>query len=401
MEKELLRLILGYEFYNSNKSRILETMFASNIGPLYRIICETHERLKRDISVAELKELYRVSFPTATTAHLENTFAILDNLPSEISNEVCEEILKKAHVIELGRRIAELGLQIVNGETAKFSEISALIEKANAGRISDFDDFEAITKDLTELLEQNAEICKWEFHLEGLRRVARGLGPGVFKAAFGRVETGKTAYGISLIASPGGFAEQGAKCFYYANEEPAHRSQIRAVNCYTGYTRDQLDTHSEEAAELYKAVARNITFFDIKGRTIEDIDIHIATHQPDIVVWDQLDKVEIDGNFARTDEKLGALYSRARDICVLRNCAGIALSQANADAEGHAHMSSANMAQSRTAKAAECDILIGIGKSTIAHDERGRLLNVIKNKLTGNHSSINCCINPELSRYVT
>jgi hypothetical protein len=398
LERELLRLILNYQFYKENKNRILEGMFPSNLISLYKLICETHEKLNKDIGIIELKELYKATYPTATTAHLENVFIILDNLPKEISNEVCEEILKKAYIVELGRRITEIGIQIVNGETSKFTEIQSLIEKANSGRISEFADLEPVTKELEELLEQNSEITKWKFNIGGLKDVAQGLGPGVFKAAFGRVETGKTAYGISLLAAPQGFAEQGAKCFFYANEEPAKRSQIRAISSFTGMNLQEILLEPTKTKKLYSKIKDNLTFFDIKGKTIIDIETHIEKHKPDIVVWDQLDKIEIAGTFARTDERLGALYMQARDICVRQGCGGIALSQANAEAEGHAYMASTNMALSRTAKAAECDILIGIGKNP-KHDDRGRTLNVIKNKILGNHTAINCVIQPELSRY--
>lgn len=399
MEKELLRLVLKYSFYEDNKGRILETMFPKELINLYRVIKDSHETVKKDLTINELKILYRAAYPTATTVHIENIFSILAELPVDISDEIAKKVLKKAYITELGRRITELGLEIVNGQPAKIKEVLSLVQAADQGKLADLEDLDPVSKDLEELLDKIDEITKWEFNLHGLRESCRGLGPGVFKAAFGRVETGKTAYGISLIAAPKGFAEQGAKCAYFANEEPAKRSQIRAVSSYTGATIQELQLDPKKYSKVYDKVRENITFYDTKGLTLYDLANHIEKHLYDVVVWDQLDKVSINGSFAREDERLGVLYSTARDICVGANCSGIALSQANAEAEGKAYLSSANMAQSRTAKAAECDILIGIGKHE-AHGDYGRTLNIVKNKLTGNHTEVNCVLRPEITRYV-
>ena len=47
----------------------------------------------------------------------------------------------------------------------------------------------------------------------------------------------------------------------------------------------------------------------------------------DVLVIDQLDKVNVKGNFARTDEKLRAVYTGAREIAKRNNCCVIAISQ--------------------------------------------------------------------------
>jgi hypothetical protein len=48
--------------------------------------------------------------------------------------------------------------------------------------------------------------------------------------AFARPETGKTAFWVSLCTGPQGFAEQGAKVHAFINEEPAIRTQMRAIS---------------------------------------------------------------------------------------------------------------------------------------------------------------------------
>jgi replicative DNA helicase len=134
--------------------------------------------------------------------------------------------------------------------------------------------------------------------------------------------------------------------------------------------------------------------------SLDDIDSHCEKYKPDIIVIDQLDKVNVKGTFARTDEKLRAVYTGAREIAKRRNCAVIAISQASADAQNRNNISFDMMENSKTGKAAEADLIIGIG-SNIAVDpsDRSRTLNVSKNKITGWHDDPTCVINKYLSKY--
>ena len=94
---------------------------------------------------------------------------------------------------------------------------------------------------------------------------------------------------------------------------------------------------------------------------MNDIDSHCEKHKPDIIVIDQLDKVNVSGTYARTDEKLRAVYTGAREIAKRHNCCVIAISQASADAHGKTRISFDMMENSKTGKAAEADLIIGIG----------------------------------------
>jgi len=399
MEQHLIRLLLNYKFYNENKQQIYRTIFPPEIAELYDVICTTHDKLKKDLTVTEIKQLYRAEHPTSTKAKLDNIEYILDNLPSELGEDVAKEVLKKAWLTEAGRQISQIGIDIINGKTASFSKAREIIEKIEQGSLSDGDDIQQITDDIEEILAAIKVTTKWSYNIPGLSEIASGLGPGIFKCAFGRVEVGKSAYGVSLAASPGGFCEQGAVIFYYCNEEAAARTKGRAIMAFTGMPLMELSLKIEEAKSIYSKINPFLKFYECKGRNITDIEGHIKKHKPDIVVIDQLDKLEVSGSFAREDERLGELYVRFRDLLTRYNCAGLALSQANADAEGKTVLATTNMALARTSKAAECDVLVGIGKSSL-HAENTRILNLIKNKVTGNHTEVVCQLLPEISRYV-
>ena len=59
------------------------------------------------------------------------------------------------------------------------------------------------------------------------------------------------------------------------------------------------------------------------------------------------------------------------------------------------------MADSKTSKQAELDLIIGIGMSAPSNDgpDPRRFLNLSKNKLSPFHGMINCTIEPLISRY--
>lgn len=399
MERQLLRLILNYSFYKANKDRVIQEYFPDNLQKLYKLIVDKHETNQKDLSVEELKALYRVNYPATTKAQLDLIFEVLDTLPGELSEDVAKEVLQKAFILEQGRQIAQIGIDIVNGKEANFEEVRKILSKVEQGELSSGDDLEPVSNELEDILAELETTTKWSFNLAPLRTVCPGIGPGIFTIVGARVETGKTAFGVSITASPDGIADQGGLVHFYCNEESPQRTQARAVMAYTGMPLQEILLNKEIAKKKFKAISDRICFYDCRGKSIYDIERHIAKHSPDTCIVDQLDKLSIQGSFAREDERLGALYIAARNIGSVYNTAMVGISQLNAESEGQTYISSANFANARTSKAAEADILLGIGKSPI-HEENTRIINVIKNKISGLHNEVICMIRPEISRYV-
>lgn len=399
MEAQLLRLLLNYNFYKDNKHRFLPEYFEGNLSKLYQLITDCHEKHKKDVSIAELKALFKSTYPATTRAQWELLEQVIDNIPPELSDEISKEILSKAYIQELGRQVSNLGISICNGEEANFQKITEILQTINKGSVSD-GELQQVSSELEDILEALSVTTRWAFNLAPLCTVASGLGNGIFCIASARTEVGKTAFGVSICAAPGGFADQGALCHYYVNEESPLRTQGRAVMSWTGRPIQDILLNKEETKKEYEAVRERLRFFDCRGKSIHEIERHVDRTAPDIIVVDQLDKLKVSGTYAREDERLGSLYVATRDIGANYNCGIIAITQLNADAEGKTYIASNNLAGSRTAKAAEGDLVLGIGK-TPDHNDPTRIINVIKNKLNGNHTDIVCIIRPEISRYVS
>jgi len=400
MEKELIKLLLKKDFYTKNKTKVSKELFTNGTGDLYETIRRAHEDSDANLSINEISSLHTdVYNPALTRASKEN----FSNLIKEISgltepNEtIANNILQSLYKRRLASRIAVIATEIYNGRDADFSEIQKILEEP----ISDNnDDYSYVTGDIDTLIESLKDNTKFKFNLAPLKDKVNGVGEGNLLIVFARPESGKTAFWVNLVAGIDGFASQGAKVCALINEEPAIRTQMRLINAHTGLTFDEVRADMPLAKEKWAEIRQNINILDTVDWDLEMVDDFVKKEKPDILVIDQLDKVNVKGNFARTDEKLRAIYTGAREIAKRNNCCVIAVSQASADGHGKFNLTFDMMEGSKTGKAAEADVIIGVGYNNSLEDNQNvRSLAISKNKITGWHGLITCTIQPELSRY--
>ena len=400
MEKELIKLLLKKDFYNKNKSKLSKEFFTNGTGALYETIQRAHDDSDKDLSISEVSSLHmEVYNPASTRAKKENFYSLVNEikeleLPSEkIANNLLHSLFKR----RIANKIAVLASEIYNGKDADFSEIKKQLEIPFD---EDVDEYEYVTGNINNLIEKLKDNTKWKFNLAPLKEAVHGVGEGNLIIIFARPEAGKTAFWVNLVSGIDGFASQGAKVCALINEEPAIRTQMRLINAHTGLTMDEIRSDVEEANTKWAEVRQNIHILDTVDWSLDDVDEFVQKEKPDILVIDQLDKVGVTGTFARTDEKLRAIYTGAREIAKRNDCCVIAISQASADGQGKFDLTFDMMEGSKTGKAAEADVIIGVGhRDKMDTDERVRSLAISKNKITGWHGLKNCIIIPELSRY--
>ena len=401
IEKQMIRLMLNKKFYTQYKGTLSPTVFSGDISSLYDTIQKAHDKYEEDIKVDELYSLHTAIFnPALTRAAKEKFSELVEDIKEvqEPSKEIARDIMRILSDRDLAQRIAVESTEIFNGKDANFNEIISMIEKHKKN--IDEEKVPAVTKNVGEVLDLLDVTTKWKFNIPVLNHNVGGIGGGNLMIAFARPETGKTAFWVSLCAGPHGFAEQGAKIHAFINEEPAIRTQMRAISCYTGMTRDEIIQDKEMAHKSWSDIKDNISMFDTVDWSIQDIDSHCEKHKPDIIVIDQLDKVNVTGTYARTDEKLRQIYTSVREIAKRRDCAVIAISQASADAHNRNSISFDQMENSKTGKAAEADLIIGIGRNSNSDlENKIRTLCVSKNKINGYHGEPVCTIRRSISRY--
>ena len=380
----------------------MRSMFPTELADLYDTIVLAHEKYERDVGVLELRELFRVHNPTATRAKRELIADILDDIKAyaPMGKDVAGDVLEKLWQQEIGRHIADMGLAMMEGNPEKLYEIKDLIEKSENGFVPDDDEDVPVTTDLDELLEYDSLANCWEFNIPSLAKAVRGGRGGEFMIAFARPEVGKTAFYVSLALAPNGFCAQGANVHIVTNEEPAKRTLLRAFSAYNGLSKNQLYMNRAQAKEKFGEIRTNLTMLDKVDGSVEWLNRYCKRHKPDIIIVDQLDKLDVAGTFTRTDEKLRQIYLKFREVCKRHEVFGIGISQASADAENKINVTYAMMENSKTGKAAEADLIIGIGKQDITdHNDTRRYLTISKNKLTGFHGNIVCNLETDTSRY--
>ena len=403
MEKQLINLLLKKDFYSKNKSKIGKTVFTNGVGSFYDTIKKAHEKYpENDLDIDEVSALHtEVYNPALTRASKINFVNLIDEIKNEKlpNKDVAKDILDSMYKKSVAHRIALEATNIYNGGDASFLTIKNYVDEIE----NEVEEIEgSVTDDIEELIKELDEDTQYSFgDIPDLRRLVKGVGKGNLMIVFARPETGKTAFWVSLVANRNGFASQGAKVHALVNEEPAIRTQMRLISCWTGMTKEEITKDISLATERWNQIKSNVKIIDTVNWDLDQIDAYCDVNKPDIVIVDQLDKIGVRGNFARTDEKLRAIYTGAREVAKRHDCCIIAIYQASAEAQGRAELTFDMMENSRTGKAAEADLIIGIGQQNVVDSEAVlRTLCVSKNKITGWHGRIDCEINPILSRYV-
>ena len=401
IEKQMIRLLLNKKFYTQYKGILSPTVFAGDVSSLYETIQKAHKEYDEDIKIDDLYSLHAIRFnPTLTRAAKEKFSELVEDIKEvqEPNKEIAKDIIRILSDRDLAQRIAVESTEIFNGKDANFSEIISMIENHKVG--IDEEKNPAVTSSIDEVISLLDVTTKWKFNIPVLKENVGGIGGGNLMIAFARPETGKTAFWVSLCAAPEGFCSQGANVHAFINEEPAIRTQIRAISAYTGMTREEILLDKALAQRYWSDIKDNISMFDTVDWSMNDIDSHCEKNKPDIIVIDQLDKINVKGTYARTDEKLRQIYTNVREIAKRRECAVIAISQASADAHNRNSISFDQMENSKTGKAAEADLIIGIGRNSNTDAENKiRTLCVSKNKINGYHGEPVCTIRRSISRY--
>jgi len=400
IEKQLLTLCLKKDFYKEHRNKLSKSLFTNGVGNFFETIQKAHDEYDTDLSLDELSVLHTEKYnPALTRASRHNFSELITELrdEEEPNENVIGDIIESLHRRNMAHKIAVMATDIYNGKSEDFNKIKNILD--NPQIIEESND-EKVTSNVDELLDLIDVTTKWNFNLQSLQEQVSGIGEGNLAIFFARPETGKTAFWVSLVANEGGFASQGAKIVALINEEPAVRTQMRLINAHTGMTREEIKDNTSKASELWSEINSNISLLDTVDWNLDDVNKYLETHKTDILIIDQLDKVNVSGTFARTDEKLRAIYTGARELAKRHNICVIALSQASADGHNKLNLSFDMMENSKTGKAAEADLIIGIGKRETGNpNEPMRQLNISKNKINGVHAEVNAFISPQLSRY--
>ncbi len=399
IDKQVLGFCLNIDFFNKVKNKIDRTMFDNELKDIFDTIVYSHTKYKRSLSVSELSTIFNDRNPAMPDSARNRVQDMIVQLvaPKE-SDELHTDIVNNLWLRDRARQIGEKALDIFTGESEEFGELKKLIEVVEDGRIGDKTTYTIVDKNLDELLTEEAGDNDFPFTFHLINENIKGLDRGNLGILFARPEVGKTTFCCFLAAS---YIRQGFQVVYWANEEPAARIKLRIIQSYFGLTKEEMVTQRFELLEVYKKeIEPYLTIMDSVGTSIEEVDEYAKLNKPDIMFCDQLDKFRIKGEYNRGDERLKETYVTAREIAKRNTCLVWAVSQASYDAHDRQFIDYAMLDNSKTGKAGEADIIIGIGKTGSSEiDNVVRHICISKNKINGWHGMINVQIDVQKGVY--
>lgn len=405
LDTAMIKSLLDHDFFEGTRGKLRASLFGEEVRELYEILEAAHDKYRRHLTLDDLLLLWRTNNPVATRAELADIRDIIDDVSRQdpYQLDIASDVITTLWQRDLAKQITAHSLRMMEGDLSAFEKIKALIERNGDNLIED--EFgEPCTDDIEVLLQQRLDNPRYEFNLETLRRRVPGIGRKEFGIVFANPETGKTAFLVSIAVGPGGFVDQGSKVLFIGNEEAVERTMWRAYNAALGLTEDEIAKDAMRAKMMFQAKTKGrVILKDSQEWDLAKIERYIAKTQADVVIIDQADKVQIDGQYNAGHERLRELYRRLREAAKRHNCVIIGVCQASAEAKGKTKLPYTMMEGSKIGKAAEADLIIGIGKhedsSESNEPDNTRFLTVSKNKLSGWHGTIPCTIIPEVSRY--
>jgi replicative DNA helicase len=405
-ETALIRTLLNKEFYDNHKGiRCPDQLFTKDMRKIKQALDQAMQVYNKDLTVAELEALFFTANRTMTTANREAYTQLFKKIDKEVpmNTDIATEVLSRLFQQFVGEKVANLGFSYVNGEENNLESLRKLLDDYKDNFTPNLNiEFEDI--ELDTVLEGIQIESQWKMNIPSLRQRVEGISGGHLVMVGARPNTGKTTFHASLIAAPGGFAHQGAKCLILTNEEKAVRVAARYVQASSGMNIKQITENKNLALTRYEKVKQQIRLKDSTGKDMAWVEAVVKSYQPDIVVLDMGDKFA-NKMSDKSDVYLKEAAIHARNIAKLYNCAVIWMSQLSAAAEGIVQPDMSMMEGSKTGKAAEADLMILISKNRTVEgvdeeEDLTRYLTIAKNKLDGGwHGRITCELDGDIAQY--
>lgn len=321
--------------------------------------------------------------------------------------------------IRIGKVLRDLSLSAYDvaesrGDLSKVLEqvndLKSLVEGGDSEGESGAEekDFDFVTDDLDVLVSDAVSTPGLRWRLNTLNRMLGSLRKGDFGFVFARPETGKTTFLASEVtAMASQLTDESGPIVWFNNEEQGSKVMLRVYQASLGITMVELFRDLKGNKErFYKLTKRKIRMVDDGALSKSKVERICKVLKPSLIIIDQIDKIKGFDN-DREDLRLGTIYQWARELAKLY-APTIGVCQADGTGEGQKWLSMAHVANAKTAKQAEADFIIGIGKIHDMGFETIRYLHASKNKLMGDadtvpelrHGRQECILDAERARYV-
>lgn len=398
----IIKYLLNKLIYNKYISFII--INNKELNKLLLILNKLHESSsKEDSTVDDLELKFFSEYPFLKPVEKEVFEGIFERLRTlEIDTDRIEEYLKKQQEVVNAHRLAELSLEVTEGYKS-FQDILDHMEKLDVEKPM-AEEIEFVTDDLELLHTQQIATKGLRWRMPCLNKSLGSLRKGDFGFVFARPETGKTTF---LASEATHMVQQTDKpILWFNNEEQGEKVMIRCIQATLGVSQAQLFSNIAGYKQQYLDLTnRNLKIVDSASIHKNYVQKVCEAMEPSLIIFDQIDKIK-GFEEARTDLTLGAIYQWARELAKTY-APVIGVCQADGQGEGVKWLNMGHVANAKTAKQAEADWILGIGKGNEEGMEYVRHLNISKNKLGGDedsipdlrHGKLDVIIKPEIARY--
>jgi replicative DNA helicase len=399
VDHKVLGFCLKHDFFNKVKNILEEDMFSGQTKELFKTILFAQTNYEKDLTKDELFALHVDRHPAMPATTKKDVMAIVYALPPDANNHDLQmDVVKNFWMRDRARLIGEKAISIFTGQDVDFGELQRIMDTVEDGRMENKTTYTECDLDLEELLDDVAGEPDFPFDWNIIGDVLQGMWRGNLGIIFARPEVGKTTFCAYLCSK---YVKQKKTIIYWANEEPAKLVKLRMIQSYFAITKEEMNSNRRKYIALYREhIKPYLRIMDAVGTSIEEINDFAQLNKPDIMFCDQLDKFKVRGEFGRGDERLKEIYVLAREVAKRNNLLMWAISQASYDAHDRAFIDYAMLDNSKTGKAGEADVIIGLGKTGSSEVENNvRHICISKNKINGWHGMLNCNIDVEHGVY--
>lgn len=365
----------------------------------------TQNETGTDLTVPDLANLFFATLPKDREFY-QGVFEQLERC--EASASTTQALIDSIRRGNLLRELSTLSYNTAEGQGKLDDVLKKIEELQHVSKSEATDDgklaVEFVTDDLETLVSDAVKKHGLRWRLAALNRMLGSLRVGDFGFVFARPETGKTTFLASEVSYMA--AQAGGPVLWFNNEEQGSKVMLRLYQAALGIDlttlyRD-LQGNKKRFHELTKG---NIKLYDsaaIHRRTVERLCKQL---KPSLIIFDQMDKIQGFDN-DREDLRLGTIYQWGRELAK-EFAPAIGVCQADGTGEGVRWLTMAHVSNAKTAKQAEADWILGIGKVNDVGFDMIRYLHASKNKLTGDedsdpglrHGRLEVLIEPEIARY--
>lgn len=293
MELALLRTLMDKQFYDDHRgSKCPDRLFGKDNRKIKYALDLAIENYQRSVTPDEIEALFISSNPSMTSAQKNSYQEIFNRIKREnaLGKDVAQEVLAKLFQQVVGEEIANLGFDYVNGAKSTLEPLRELLDRYTDDFMPnlhvDWDDISIDT-----LLSQNDLETRWKFNIPVLCEKVEGVNAGHLIEVGARSNIGKTSFHASMIASPKGFASQGANCMVLCNEERSPRVGARYLQACTGMTLLEIKEDPKTARDKYDKIRDNIFLKDVTNKDMAWVESVCKSYKPDVVVLDMGDKL--------------------------------------------------------------------------------------------------------------